>query len=88
VLDAKWKALDGPPPATDVHQALAYATGLGCREVRLVYPGRRYQSRQYELMEGATRLTVQTLRVVGPAEKCARSIQDFCNTIEQNLSDT
>jgi 5-methylcytosine-specific restriction enzyme subunit McrC len=81
VLDAKWKALDGPPPAADVHQALAYAAGLGCRDVRLVYPGRRYQIWRYELTASETKLTVHTLRVVGPAEKCARSLERLRNAL-------
>lgn len=72
-IDAKWKRLDGPPPAADVHQALAYAVGLGCRDVRLVYPGRRSGAWRYELNEGDVALTVHTLRVVGPREACERS---------------
>jgi 5-methylcytosine-specific restriction enzyme subunit McrC len=75
VMDAKWKALDGPPPAADIHQALAYATGLGCRDVRLVYPGRRGAAWRYVLAESAVTLTVHTLRVVGPREKCERSLR-------------
>lgn len=75
VLDAKWKALDGPPPAADVHQALAYATGLGCRDVRLVYPGRRSAAWRYDLTERDATLTIHTLRVVGPRETCERSVR-------------
>jgi 5-methylcytosine-specific restriction enzyme subunit McrC len=81
VLDAKWKALDGPPPAADVHQALAYAAGLGCRDVRLVYPGRRYVAWRYELVESETVLTVHTLRVVGPRERCERSVRRLLRAI-------
>ena len=72
-IDAKWKRLDGPPPAADVHQALAYAVGLGCRDVRLVYPGRRSAAWRYDLTEGDVTLTVHTLRVVGPRAACERS---------------
>jgi 5-methylcytosine-specific restriction enzyme subunit McrC len=72
-IDAKWKQLDGPPPAADVHQALAYAVGLGCRDVRLVYPGRRSAAWRYDLTEGDVTLTVHTLRVVGPRAACERS---------------
>jgi 5-methylcytosine-specific restriction enzyme subunit McrC len=75
VLDAKWKALDGPPPAADVHQALAYGAGLGCRDVRLIYPGRRYRNWRYELTASETKLIVHSLRVVGPAGSCARSVE-------------
>jgi 5-methylcytosine-specific restriction enzyme subunit McrC len=81
VFDAKWKSLDGPPPAADVHQALAYAVGLGCRDVRLVYPGRRYQSWRYELAHGKTVLTIHTLRVVGERVKCLKSIERLCRAV-------
>ena len=81
VLDAKWKALDGPPPAADVHQSLAYAAGLGCPDVRLVYPGRRYRAWQYELTEGSTLLTVHTVRVKGPNERCRGSFGRLCDNI-------
>lgn len=81
VLDAKWKALDGPPPAADVHQALAYAAGLGCRDVRLVYPSRRYQAWRYELAEGDTTLTVHGLRVVGPREACHHSVRRLLDSL-------
>jgi 5-methylcytosine-specific restriction enzyme subunit McrC len=81
VLDAKWKALDGPPPAADLHQALAYATGLGCRDVRLVYPGRRYQVWPYEMTASETKLIVHALRVVGPTEKCAGSLERLRNAL-------
>jgi 5-methylcytosine-specific restriction enzyme subunit McrC len=75
VIDAKWKSLDGPPPAPDVHQALAYSVGLGCRDVRLVYPGRRYQAWRYELAYGNAVLTIHTLRVVGERAKCLKSAE-------------
>jgi 5-methylcytosine-specific restriction enzyme subunit McrC len=75
VLDAKWKALDGPPPAADVRQALAYAAGLGCGDVRLVYPGRRSTAWRYEMTERDIALTVHTLRVVGTPENCERSFR-------------
>jgi hypothetical protein len=84
VLDAKWKALDGPPPAADVHQALAYATGLGCRDVRLVYPGRRGAAWRYDLTESDVTLTIHTLRVVGPREKCERSARNLGRKIGEN----
>jgi 5-methylcytosine-specific restriction enzyme subunit McrC len=73
VIDAKWKRLDGPPPAADVHQALAYAVGLGCRDVRLVYPGRRSATWRYDMTEGGVILTIHTLRVVGSRAACERS---------------
>jgi 5-methylcytosine-specific restriction enzyme subunit McrC len=76
-IDAKWKQLAGPPPAADVHQALAYAVGLGCRDVRLVYPGRRSIAWRYDLSESGVRLTVHTLRVVGRKVACERSARRF-----------
>jgi 5-methylcytosine-specific restriction enzyme subunit McrC len=85
VLDAKWKALGGPPPAADVHQVLAYAGGLGCRDVRLVYPGRRYQEWRYELIERDTSLTVHELRVVGPRAKCGQCVFRLLKSVNQTL---
>jgi 5-methylcytosine-specific restriction enzyme subunit McrC len=84
VLDAKWKALDGPPPAADVHQAIAYAAGLGCRDVRLVYPGRRGATWRYALTENDVTLTIHTLRVVGPRERCDRSVQNLRRGLTSN----
>ncbi|HKB03812.1 MAG TPA: hypothetical protein VKD90_16430 [Gemmataceae bacterium] len=84
VLDAKWKALDGPPAAGDVHQALAYATGLGCLAVRLVYPGRRWGTWRYELTESDVTLTIHTLRVVGPREKCEQSFLRLVRSLNRN----
>jgi 5-methylcytosine-specific restriction enzyme subunit McrC len=81
VLDAKWKALDGPPPAADVHQALAYAAGLGCRDVRLVYPGRRWSVWRYVLARSDVRLTIHTLRVVGDREKCEQSVRRLIRSL-------
>jgi hypothetical protein len=80
VLDAKWKALDGPPPAADVHQALAYSVGLGCRDVRLIYPGRGYRAWRYEVASDV-KLTIHTLRVVGERAKCLRSIERLTRSI-------
>jgi 5-methylcytosine-specific restriction enzyme subunit McrC len=81
VIDAKWKSLDGAPPAADVHQVLAYAVGLGCRDVRLVYPGRRWGAWRYELTESDVILTVHTLRVVGPRERCELSIRRLAGAV-------
>jgi 5-methylcytosine-specific restriction enzyme subunit McrC len=80
-IDAKWKSLDGPPLAGDVHQALAYAVGLGCPDVRLVYPGRRYLEWRYELTDSDVTLTVHCLRVVGPRARCERSIQRLLQAV-------
>jgi 5-methylcytosine-specific restriction enzyme subunit McrC len=76
ILDAKWKSLDGPPPAPDVHQAIAYAAALGCRDVRLVYPGRRWTSWNYDLV-GPTTLSIHTLRVVGRRDACQQSLEQL-----------
>jgi 5-methylcytosine-specific restriction enzyme subunit McrC len=81
-IDAKWKRLDGPPPPADVHQALAYAVGLGCRDVRLVYPGRRSAAWRYDLTEGNVTLTVHTLRVVGPRAACERSARRLGRSLD------
>jgi hypothetical protein len=77
VLDAKWKTLDGPPMAADVHQAL-------------VYPGRRYQAWRYEMTKHDTALTVHTIRIVEPREMCDRSVRRLLRSLSETLlqSDT
>ncbi len=82
VLDAKWKLLDGPPPAGDVHQALAYAVGLGCGDVRLIYPGRRWSTCRYSLVQSHVSLTIHTLRVVGSREKCEQSMLQLVRAVD------
>jgi 5-methylcytosine-specific restriction enzyme subunit McrC len=81
VIDAKWKSLDGPPPAADVHQALAYAIGLGCKDVRLVYPGGRWSTWRYEMAQSDVSLTIHALRVVGPREKCEQSMRRLVKSV-------
>jgi len=81
VIDAKWKALDGPPAAADVHQVLAYAAGLDCKNVWLVYPGRRSTTWRYELSRSDVTLTLHTLRVVGTREKCDASMRRLARAI-------
>jgi 5-methylcytosine-specific restriction enzyme subunit McrC len=82
VIDTKWKSLDGPPPAADVHQALAYAVGLGCGDVRLIYPGRRWSTWRYDIAESDVSLTIHSLRVVGPREKCERSMRQLEKSLQ------
>ena len=74
VLDAKWVRLDGPPPADDVHQVLAYAVGLGVADVRLVYPAKRSFAWRCAVGRSGVALTVHGLRVAGPAERCRRAL--------------
>jgi 5-methylcytosine-specific restriction enzyme subunit McrC len=82
VVDAKWKDLVGSPLVTDdVYQVLAYCTALGVGRAVLVYPGRRDQSWDYEMVGTPIRLTVRTLRVVGEREKCQRSLRRLARLI-------
>lgn len=70
-VDAKWKALPRDAVVTaDLYQAVAYATALGLRQAMLVYPGRR---RGWDLDVGSVRVSVVTLDVAGPIERCQRS---------------
>ena len=76
VLDAKWKRL--PPDSVvtdDVYQVLAYGAALGIRRALLIYPGRRDRTWEYFLERAGIRLTLHSLRVVGPREECARSLR-------------
>jgi len=76
VLDTKWKRLPRTPLVTaDVYQVLAYALAFGAGRAMLVYPGRRDRAWTYELKESPRTLVVKTLRVVGPAEACRRSLR-------------
>lgn len=72
VLDAKWKATD--LEAADLHQVLAYATLTGVDHVGLVYPGVKDGRAQLEIPGGRVRVSILRLRVVGSAEKLARSV--------------
>jgi 5-methylcytosine-specific restriction enzyme subunit McrC len=75
VVDAKWKRLRRAPEPADMYQVLAYCTVLGVRRGVLVYPGRRDRVRRYVLPRSPVRLEVCTLRVSGPREECALSLQ-------------
>jgi 5-methylcytosine-specific restriction endonuclease McrBC regulatory subunit McrC len=74
VVDAKWKRLGRSLVSADVYQVLAYATALGARRAVLVYPGRRERTWTYRFHGMAPSLLVHTLRVVGPRERCRRSL--------------
>jgi 5-methylcytosine-specific restriction endonuclease McrBC regulatory subunit McrC len=75
VVDTKWKRLPRPPLVTaDVYQVLAYALAFGAGRAVLVYPGRRDRAWSYELKEAPCTLEVRTLRVVGAADACRRSL--------------
>lgn len=80
VLDVKWKALDDGPSPADVQQVLGYAVGLGCKDVRLVYPSRRDTEWPYELPHGG-RLTIHALRVTGSTLACRRSLGHFVTSL-------
>jgi 5-methylcytosine-specific restriction enzyme subunit McrC len=75
VLDVKWKRLSRQAlPTDDVYQVLAYAATLDAPRAVLVYPGRRDRRWHYPTARGPG-LEVVTLRVVGPAERCERSLR-------------
>jgi 5-methylcytosine-specific restriction enzyme subunit McrC len=76
VVDAKWKRLPGAAPVTaDLYQVLAYCTALGVGQAVLIYPGRRDRAWDYRFTRTPIRVTVRTLRVVGPREALARSMR-------------
>jgi 5-methylcytosine-specific restriction enzyme subunit McrC len=76
VVDAKWKRLPRTALVTaDFYQVLAYATALGAPRAVLVYPGHHDRAWEYDFPGSAVRVTVRTLRVVGPAEACALSLR-------------
>ncbi|HVS37938.1 MAG TPA: hypothetical protein VMS17_20430 [Gemmataceae bacterium] len=75
VVDAKWKRSAGGPATADLYQMLAYCTGLGVGRAILVYPGRRDRVRRYTLRNAAIRVEMRTLRVVGDATACRRSLR-------------
>ena len=74
VVDAKWKRPAGAPAAADLYQMLAYCTGLGVGRAVLVYPGRRDGVRRYALRNAGICVEMRTLRVVGDAAACRRSL--------------
>jgi 5-methylcytosine-specific restriction enzyme subunit McrC len=82
VLDAKWKR-PGPDPA-DLHQILAYAAVTGAARVALVYPGRRFTRRELTADGGRVRVSLLTVPVVGPVEKCRSTGERLARTIRQN----
>jgi 5-methylcytosine-specific restriction enzyme subunit McrC len=63
ILDAKWKNLRGGPDAADVEQVVTYGIALGCFDVRLVYPGKRFRAVRYAVGQRGMRLTIHTLAV-------------------------
>ena len=74
VADAKWKRPAGAPSPADLYQMLAYCTALDVDRAALVYPGRRDGVRTYALLNAPICVEVRTLRVVGDAAACQRSL--------------
>jgi 5-methylcytosine-specific restriction enzyme subunit McrC len=81
VLDAKWKRLGGLPEADDVQQVIAYGATEGVREVRLIYPGKRFATRTYRLPASGMNLLAQTVRIVGDAKTCEASWRRFVRSV-------
>ena len=75
VVDAKWKRDAGSPSPADLYQMLAYCTALGVGRAVLVYPGRRDRVRICALRKVPIRVEMRTLRVVGDAAACRRSLR-------------
>ncbi len=75
VADAKWKRPAGAPATADLYQMLAYCTALGVERAVLVYPGRRDRLRTYALQTAPICVEMRTLRVVGDAAACRRSLR-------------
>jgi 5-methylcytosine-specific restriction enzyme subunit McrC len=75
VVDAKWKRPIGAPAPADLYQMLAYCTALGVGQAALIYPGRRDAVRVFPLHNAPIRVEMHTLRVVGEAARCLRSLK-------------
>lgn len=74
VVDAKWKRPAGAPASADLYQMLAYCTALGVGRAVMVYPGRSDRMRTYALLNAPIRVEMRTLRVIGDATACRRSV--------------
>ncbi len=86
VVDAKWKRPAGAPSPADLYQMLAYCTGLGVGRAVLVYPGRRDGMQAYALRNAPIRVEMRTLRVVGDAADCRRSLKRLGRMIRKRQS--
>lgn len=74
VADVKWKRLAKALLPPDLYQVVAYATALGAPRAVLIYPGRRDRAWTYGLPRAPLDVVLHTLRVVGPRERCLRSL--------------
>ena len=77
VLDAKWKAPGTIPDAADLHQILAYAAITGARHVGLVYPGRRFARRSFQVPGSDITVSLLRVRVIGSVEECRHSMEQL-----------
>ena len=87
VVDAKWKRDAGAPATTDLYQTLAYCAALGVGRAVLVYPGRRDRVRRYALRNAPICVEMRTLRVVGGAAACRRSLQRLAGALRKREDD-
>jgi 5-methylcytosine-specific restriction enzyme subunit McrC len=85
VVDAKWKRLRENAETADLYQVLAYGTALGAAGVVLVYPGKRWHALDYRFMHTPLRLTMYTLPVAGPRERCLRSVRRLARALKRML---
>jgi 5-methylcytosine-specific restriction enzyme subunit McrC len=75
VADTKWKRLAKALLPPDLYQVVAYGTALGARRAVLIYPGRRDRAWTYALPRAPLDVVIHTLQVVGPRERCLRSLR-------------
>jgi 5-methylcytosine-specific restriction enzyme subunit McrC len=76
VVDAKWKRLAGGlPQPDDLHQLLAYCTGLGVSRSALVYPGTRNRTWTWRLAAAPVTVQAHTLAVAASPQACWQALQ-------------
>lgn len=73
VVDAKYKALDGPPSTGDAYQAVAYATRYGLDRVVLVHAG----TARLTFTTPAARIDLAPLDLSRPPEARARVLREL-----------
>lgn len=82
VIDAKWKRLPRSTETTDLYQLLAYGTALAAEGVVLVYPGKKWNVRDYCFTRTPLRLMLCTLPVGGSRDVCVRSVRRLARVLK------
>jgi 5-methylcytosine-specific restriction endonuclease McrBC regulatory subunit McrC len=81
VLDAKWKRFYHEPFPEDLHQVIAYGAMTNAREVRLIFPGKRFASWEYRLPKSKMKLRVQRLNIASSFEEMERDWKRFVKSV-------